>query len=274
MSKQIKLIRSIRPEVRVVDEAAGLVDYIASDETVDWYDEVVMASGWEFGMMRKNGPFVDSHDYSTIEKQLGEVVSFEVKGNQLHERVRWAKDVKENPLVQVGWKMTLAGFLKAVSVGFLPKESLTKGRPGFDDLAKQLKLDGEDQDRLWRIFTRQEQYELSACIIGANPNALAKSFEEGVIGEGDLAGLGFGEDEEFDFLQKASGAWENPALDEAGRAMVACEMKRIFAAKSGSNFGTTKTGNGESPTTRAAGEEAEQHAVWRKSFLKQLEAIG
>jgi hypothetical protein len=32
-----------------------------------------------------------------------------------------------------------------------------------------------------RIYLEQEQMELSACIIGANPNALARAYKAGVI---------------------------------------------------------------------------------------------
>ena len=68
---------------------------------------------------------MDSHDYSTIGKCLGKVIDFRVEGAQLIERVQWAIDVPENQLAQIGWKMTEAGYLKAVSVGFFPVKYVT-----------------------------------------------------------------------------------------------------------------------------------------------------
>ena len=59
-------IRTIHPEVRVIDASRGIVDYIASDESLDSYREAIKAAGWKFTRFAKNSPFVDSHDYSTI----------------------------------------------------------------------------------------------------------------------------------------------------------------------------------------------------------------
>ena len=167
-----KLTRTIHPEVRIVDAAKGIVDYIASDETIDSYKEIIRANGWRFTNFQKNATFVDSHDYSTIEKCLGNVIDFRVVGNQLIERVQWAIDVAENKLAQIGWKMTQAGYLKAVSVGFFPVEYVMPGQTGWEDQVKELNLPAGS--KVYCIYTAQEQCELSACIIGANPNALAK----------------------------------------------------------------------------------------------------
>jgi hypothetical protein len=36
------------------------------------------------------------------------------------------------------------------------------------------------------VYIKQKQIELSACIIGANPNALAKAYRAGCLSEEDL----------------------------------------------------------------------------------------
>jgi HK97 family phage major capsid protein len=177
--------RQIHPETRIVDARKGIVDYVASDETLDSYKEIIRASGWRFTNFAKNAPFVDSHDYSTISKCLGRVIDFRVANGQLIERVQWAIDVPENELAQIGWKMTAANYIKAVSVGFFPTKFLTpnSGQAWTDALA-ELELTGDTEVRT--IYTEQEQVELSACIIGANPNALAKARSDGIIGDGHL----------------------------------------------------------------------------------------
>lgn len=179
--------RTIHPEVRVIDAKAGTVEYIASDESIDSYREVIRANGWRFNRFNSNAPFVDSHDYSTLEKQLGKVIEFKVVGNKLVETVQWAIDVPENKLAQLGWKMTQAGYLRAVSVGFIPTKMVTKWDsdtlPYFQELAA-LGLNKDSGIRA--IYQEQEQIELSAVIIGANPNALAKSYKAGVIDDADL----------------------------------------------------------------------------------------
>jgi len=179
------LRRLIHPEVRIIDSRAGIVDYVASDESIDSFKEIIRASGWRFTHFTKNAPFVDSHDYSTIGKCLGKVIDFRVEGSRLIERVQWAIDVPENKLAQIGWKMTQAGYLKAVSVGFFPVKYLTPS--SGEDWTRALRELGLPADAAVRtIYTEQEQVELSCCIVGANPNALAKAWHAKAITEADL----------------------------------------------------------------------------------------
>src|SRR5882724_11029049 len=111
-----RLIRTIHPEVRVIDKAKGIVDYVASDETLDSYREIIRADGWRFTHFKKNAPFVDSHDYNTIGNLLGKVTDFKIEKKQLVERVQWAVD-SDSDLAKLGFSLTEGGYLKAVSVG-------------------------------------------------------------------------------------------------------------------------------------------------------------
>jgi hypothetical protein len=179
--------RTITPQVRVVDAKAGIVEYVASDETLDSYREVIRASGWRFTHFEKNAPFVDSHDYWTIEKCVGRVLDFEVKGKQLVETVQWAIDVESNTLARQGFEMTANGYLKAVSVGFWPMRAVSKWDQDKIQYYKELQdlgLTEENGPRV--IYLEQEQVELSACIIGANPNALARAYKAGILSDADI----------------------------------------------------------------------------------------
>ena len=183
------LTRTLHPEVRIIDAKKGIVDYVASDETIDSYRELIRARGWRFTNFKRNSPFVDSHAYDTIDRLLGKVTDFRVEKDQLIERVQWAIDVPENQLAQVGWKMTEAGYLKAVSVGFYPIKSIS-ANDGSQWAAELQSLGMADAGPLRRIFLEQEQIELSAVIIGANPNALAKAYKAEVLNDEDLESLG------------------------------------------------------------------------------------
>jgi len=176
------LRRTIHPETRILDAKIGLVEYIASDETLDSYREIIRADGWRFTHFAKNAPFVDSHDYGTLEKLVGKVVDFGVVGKKLVETVQWAIDVGENKLAQLGWKMTEAGYLKGVSVGFRPLRSVNKwdnDRTAW--LHQLLELKIQEETGVRTIYIEQEQVELSAVILGANPNALARGYKAGVL---------------------------------------------------------------------------------------------
>jgi len=184
MSTMIR--KEIYPEVKV--EGKGLTTYVASDETLDKDGEVIRVNGFRFTRFKKHAPFVDSHDYSCIEKCLGKVVHFEVDGKgRLIEQVQWAIDVPENRLAQLGWKMTEGGYLKAVSVGIDPVRYATKHDADAREWRKQLKQLGlTEESGIWRVLIVQEQIELSACILSVNPNTLARAFKAQLLSESDI----------------------------------------------------------------------------------------
>lgn len=188
-----KLRRELHPEIRVLDEARGLVEYVASDETLDSFREVIRADGWRFNRFTRNAPFVDSHDYRSIDKLLGRVTDFCVSGRKLVETVRWAIDVPDARLARYGFEMTRAGYLKAISPGFFVTRAVSRWDLDPSGWREQLAdLGYTEENGPLRIFTEQEQVELSACVIGANPNALARAYKAGVL-----------DDSAIDFLSSA-----------------------------------------------------------------------
>jgi hypothetical protein len=186
----------IHPETSVLDAKAGIVQYVASDETLDADNEVIRAKGARFDRFSKNAPFLNSHRYGSIEDQLGSVIEFKVEGDRVVEAVKWAIDVPENRLAQFGFKMAEAGYLKAVSMGFEPEAIVTPAdRVGYQAELRTLNfqhptLNGKAM-RPDKIFTRWQQLELSACVIPVNPNALAikalaKARMDGLLTDADL----------------------------------------------------------------------------------------
>lgn len=183
------LVWTIHPEVKILDAKKGIVRYIASDESLDSYREIVAARGWRFDRFKKNAPFVDSHNYATLGNLVGMVINYEVKGSQLIEDVQWAIDVQDNDLARLGFQMTEAGYLKAVSVGFIPVRYVSRysgDEKDFTDAVKALNLAAETAALARVIYLEQQQIELSACIIGANGNAVAKAFAGGALSDEDL----------------------------------------------------------------------------------------
>jgi hypothetical protein len=264
----ITLHRSLACETRILSEADGLVEYIASDESLDSYNEIISAKGWRFSRFAKNAPFVDSHDYFSIDKLLGEVVAARVEGRALIERVRWAKDVEEHNLARLGWKMTLGGFLKAVSVGFFPTKWARNGGEGFAEASASIGLKPEDAKNVRAIYLEQEQIELSACIIGANPNALAKSFAEGCIKDADLAAVGFADDD-MEFLKLVGPILDKEDTPQLERLLIGREIARITERKNLSRNGQ-KQSTSTSPGTPDGGGDAERRAAERRTFLERL----
>ncbi len=263
MNKE-RIIRTITPECRIIDAGQGIVDYVASDQTLDHYQEVLLAKGWRFDLFRKNAPFVDSHDYGCIDRLVGRVTDFKVSGSQLVERVKWAIDVPSCTLARLGFDLTEKGYLKAVSVGFIPEEWASRGGEPkrWADAVKEAGLTVEDAANCYRIFMQHQQIELSACIIGANPNALAKAFDDGVLREEQMAQLGLADDAALDFLRKAAAAWEKPACDELTRSMIGLELRRCY------EFAKNKTHTESTASERDDAADSRHRA--REKFLAEL----
>jgi len=264
--------RTLTPEVKIIDAAKGILDYVASDETLDHHGEVVKATGWKFSHFRKNSPFLNSHRSYDISDVLGKVLSAEVNDGQLVERVQWALGAGHDA-AEVGWKLTEAGFLKAVSVGFYSTKRVSRwsDESAFAAEVSEMGMAAEDAAQLRTIHLEQEQLELSAVVIGANPNALAKGFQAGAIGEEDLARLGFGGDEEFDFLAKAAEAVSAGKADQVFRKLIAIEMGRIYDTRK--TFRGKQAATGTSPGTPSGGGDVERKAAKRAEFLTKLAAL-
>jgi len=178
--------RTIHPTVKVIDEKAGIVEYVATDESLDSYGEVVKADGACFDRFQKNAPFVDSHNYESVACLLGRVIDWKVANRSVTETVKWAIDagLPEDHLANVGFKMTLAGYLKAVSIGFMPISYVTKwdsNQSQFQEALRDLNVPAGTDVRA--IHLQWEQMELSACVVGANPNAVAKAYKAGIIND-------------------------------------------------------------------------------------------
>lgn len=269
MSDQLR--RSINVDIRVLSKEKGHVEYIASDATLDSYNESILATGWKFSYFQKNAPFVDSHNYWSIESLLGRVLNARIENKQLIETVEWAKDVEESKLAQLGWKMTLGGFLKAVSVGFRTVKQAFPGDSQWAALVAQAGLTPDQAANCRRIFIEQEQLELSSCILGANPAAVAKAHDQGCISDGDLASVGF-KDDDMHFLKVAAKALENPQGGVVERLLIEREMKRITAR---GNLKSERN-NSNSPAPKNPGADAEarhREEEERKDFMRKFEAL-
>jgi HK97 family phage prohead protease len=151
------------------------LDFVVSDETLDRYNEVIVASGWKLDNYLRNPVFQNSHQYGDIIYTIGRALTTEVRTVQgrtvLYQRVEFATDA--NPIAKIAYNLYKGRFLNAVSVGFIPLQ-WEKGEPG----------------NLWnRRYTEQELLEVSAVGIPANPNALALGYKAGALSKQQIRDL-------------------------------------------------------------------------------------
>lgn len=229
--------RELPVAAKVLDEKKGLVRFTASDETMDHSCEIVRLSGWRFSYFSKNAPFVNSHDYSRVENLFGQVVAYSVEGGALIEDVQFALTPGADQLVDRVFAMYRDGFLRACSVGFVPSRYATKWDSDKNPLLQQiadLNLDPAAAARLACVYIEQEQIELSACILGCNPNALAKSlttiasaYKAGCINEHGVTQLSAAIAASKNALPAADSADAGPALPRTKLAILAAIQAQL-----------------------------------------------
>jgi len=191
------------------DEDEPVLDFIASDNSLDRYNEVIDQNGWMLDNFRANPVIPDSHDYSSVARILGRALSMNVVDGRLVDRVEFCMD---NPLGAMAYKMAKGGFIKSQSVGFMPLEW----------------ENGVGKDQPARIYTKQELLEISLVAIPANPGAtVGLALKSGAIERGDLR-------EAYEFLKQfcnepAIGGHDTGALASANNDAQLLQLARSIS---------------------------------------------
>lgn len=168
---QAGLRGGLKCEARAVEGDAPVMEFIASDETLDRYDEVVKVDGWDLKAFKANPVIVDCHDYSSITRILGRSPEIGVRDGKLVNRVEFCLD---NPMGALAFKMAKGGFIKSQSVGFIPHEW----------------TNGKNSDQPARTYTKQELLEVSLVVVPANPGAtIGLALKSGAVERADLRDL-------------------------------------------------------------------------------------
>jgi uncharacterized protein len=151
-------------EIRTVDSKARTIRFIASDESIDRYGDIIRASGWQLDNFRRNPVLLFAHD--SRQPPVGQVPSIEVVGTELIADCLFRPE-GDSQLSDDVWRAVEGGFLRAVSVGFTPTGPI-------NELV--------DSAGNWTgyEFTNQELLELSVVPVPANPQALAVAKSLGI----------------------------------------------------------------------------------------------
>ena len=135
------------------DEVQGM-EFIMSDETPDRMDDIIMSDGWELDNFKRNPIALFNHK---SDFPIGKWSNLRVEGKALRGHLELAPAGTSERIDEIR-KLIDAGILRAVSVGFRPKEySQLDNKNPFSGLK----------------FLKQELVETSLVSVPANPNALA-----------------------------------------------------------------------------------------------------
>ena len=150
--------------IKAVDSKARTMSFVASDENVDRYGDIIRASGWQLDNFRNNPVLLFAHD--SRQPPVGQVPGIEVVGTELIADCLFRPE-GDSQLSDDVWRAIEGGFLRAASVGFTPTGPINQ-------------LVDESGNWTGYEFTSQELLELSVVPVPANPQALAVAKSLGI----------------------------------------------------------------------------------------------
>lgn len=157
MKRPLDIVQHKAASIGSIDESARIVEFIASDETVDSYGDVIVAENWNLDRFKSNPVLLWGHQ--TSQPPIGSVPRVWVDGTKLMARAQFLAE-GVNDFADKVWRIVVAGALRAVSVGFWPTT------PPVEILNDKGEWTGGYK------WIGQELMELSVVCVPANPNAL------------------------------------------------------------------------------------------------------
>ena len=148
-------------EVKKVGERQ--YEFTASTADMDRDGEIIDVEGWDLKNFRKNPVIMYAHAYNTL--PIGKATHIGIKEGKLKNTIEFPPEGTYE-FADIVERLVNTGYLKAESVGFIPK----KWEDGDG---------GEKTPR--RTYTKQELLEISIVPIPSNSNALMNAVKEGVI---------------------------------------------------------------------------------------------
>lgn len=168
MKKQVKTIAF---EIKDINEEERSFLAVASTEDIDRDNDRIIMDGWDLSNFKKNPVVPWAHRYG--EPPVARAEEIFVQDGKLMFRPKFATK-GEYDFADTIYKLYRGGFLRSFSVGFMPKRyeivERKKGARGYDYLECEL-------------------WEISACTVPSNPNALVAAKAKGVIDDDELGAL-------------------------------------------------------------------------------------
>lgn len=151
---------------QVGSEEDRVLRFVGSDETQDRDRDIIEVAGWELENYKKNPVFLWGHNYWS--PPVGQALKVWKEDGRLVFDIKFAT-FEEYAFADIIYRLYKGGYLRAVSVGFIPKkwEQIIEG-------------EGESRRVIGLRFTKQELLELSAVPVPSNPNALQVARAKGI----------------------------------------------------------------------------------------------
>jgi HK97 family phage prohead protease len=152
------LLKAMDTEV-TASEDARVLNFVISTETVDSYNDVVKADGWDLERYLKNPVVLWAHD--SRQPPVAKALTIGVNDKKLVSSAEFA-DADTYAFADTIYRLLRGKFLRATSVGFFPREwTYDEERGGFN-------------------LIKNELFEFSIVPVPANPDALGAAAKSGI----------------------------------------------------------------------------------------------
>lgn len=164
-------------ELKELDEKDRTVTVIGSKEVVDRSGDIVMVKGVDLKNWKKNPVVFFSHNHYDFPIAKGVGRKAWVEKDELLFRIQFATE-EENPMAERAFKLYKGGYLKGVSMGFIPDY-------------EKIEYPEKHKKGARRIFHQSELLEISVVGIPDNQDALMasinKAWNDGIFDGEDLS---------------------------------------------------------------------------------------
>ncbi len=151
-------------EVKAGDSDERVLHFIISNEDVDRDSDTISVSGWDFAAWKKNPQVLFGHDHSNLPVAQGFGIKADRKARIVTSSAKFP-DAEIYPFADTVYQMLLGKYLRATSVGFIPKK--------FSQV--------HEDERPWGLdFEKQELLEWSVVPVPSNPGALMRASKSGI----------------------------------------------------------------------------------------------
>ncbi|HEY6074205.1 MAG TPA: hypothetical protein VIV15_12660 [Anaerolineales bacterium] len=160
-------------EIKAINEDGLEVDVVISTGRIDRDREVVLPKGIKFdGRL----PLMSSHDYTDLQKQIGDVMRIKRTDEQAVARLRYFAGMG-NPEADWAWTLVKLG-VPAYSIGFIPKK--WQDADLSNEKVAQAVLAGKQPIR---TFTEVELVEVSHVAVPSNRDAVRLALTKGLLNQ-------------------------------------------------------------------------------------------
>lgn len=157
--KDLPIRKGFYSEVKQVgEEEDRTLDFVISDESEDRDEDIISVDGWDFTNYMKNPVVLFAHNYHAPAVAMGNP---RIEGKKVKSLTKFASP-DEYAFADTLYKLYKGGYMRATSVGFLPREwTENRNSRGYN-------------------FLKQELLEYSLVPVPSNPNAIQEAAQKGI----------------------------------------------------------------------------------------------